>query len=277
VTLPFASADERAGTSPYVSVTTDFGAAYTGVCAGVVARIAPDARVQVLSDEVSKYAVIEGAMLLRQALPYLPVGVHLAVVDPGDGPPRHPVAVRTGRGDFLVGPDNGLLVPAAEALGGVAEARILENPRLRLPTVSSTFHGRDVFAPAAAHLANGVPLAEFGPELAPTPLELPEPRTGEGELSASVLYPDDFGSLILGAGPQDLATTFGPLEYGAELEADGVRVRWAATFGAVPEGEPLLFTDSSGRLALGVNLGSAAARFGLSAGGIVTLRDIRRS
>ncbi|MEO3783233.1 SAM-dependent chlorinase/fluorinase [Actinocorallia sp. B10E7] len=266
------SAGERAGTSPYVSITTDFGAAYTGICAGVVARIAPTARVQVLSDEVSKYAVVEGALLLEQALPHLPVGVHLAVVDPGVGTLRHPVAVRTGRGDFLVGPDNGLLVPAAEALGGVAEARILDNPGLRLPALSSTFHGRDLFAPAAAHLANGVPLGEFGPELRPSPLEIPEPVPGEGELSVAVLYPDDFGSLILGAFPRDLAAVFGPLEYGTALDVAGTRVRWAETFGDVAEGEPLLFADSSGRLALGVNLGSAAARFGLSAGRTVTLR-----
>lgn len=262
---------------PFVGITTDFGAAYTGVCAGVVAGIAPHARIQVLSDEVSKYAVVEGALLLEQALPYLPVGVHLAVVDPGVGTPRHPIAVRTGRGDHLVGPDNGLLVPAAEALGGVAEARILENPELRLPGVSSTFHGRDVFAPAAAHLANGVPLAEFGAELRPSPLVIPEPAVAEGGLTAAVLYPDAFGSLVLGASPQDLAAAFGPLEYGRELDVDGVRVRWARTFGEVPEGGPLLFADSSGRLALGVNLGSAAERFALAAGRTVTVRDIRQS
>ncbi len=260
---------------PYLSITTDFGAAYTGICAGVAARLAPGARVQVLSDEVGKYAVVEGALLLEQALPHLPVGVHLAVVDPGVGTPRHPIAVRTGRGDFLVGPDNGLLVPAAEALGGIAEARILANPGLRLAAISSTFHGRDIFAPAAAHLANGVPLAEFGPVLRPRPLEIPEPVMGEGELGAAVLYSDDFGSLILGATPRDLTAAFGPLEYGTELEFAGIRVCWAATFGAVPEGEPLLFADSSGRLALGVNLGSAATRFGLSAGRTVTLRVIR--
>jgi S-adenosylmethionine hydrolase len=256
----------------YVSITTDFGAAYTGICAGVVARIAPQARVQVLSDEVSKYAVIEGALLLEQALPYLPVGVHVAVVDPGVGTPRHPVALRTARGDHLVGPDNGLLLPAAEALGGVVEARVLHHPDLRLPAVSSTFHGRDIFAPAAAHLANGVLLADFGPELALRPLEIPEPVIGDGELTAAVLYPDDFGSLILGAAPRDLQKAFGSLPHGTDLDLDGTRVRWAATFGDVPAGEPLLFPDSSGRLALGVNLGSAAARFPLAAGRTLTLR-----
>ena len=134
---------------PFVSLATDFGAAYTAICAGVVHTIAPDANVLVLSDEITPYGVREGAMLLRQALPYLPLGVHVGIVDPGVGTSRRPVAIATGRGDVLVGPDNGLLVPAAEALGGVVGAHVLENPEYRLPSVSASFHGRDVFSPAA--------------------------------------------------------------------------------------------------------------------------------
>src|SRR5690348_3972273 len=121
---------------PFISLTTDFGAAYTGICVGVIARIAPQAHVVVLSDEVTKYAIVEGAMLLGQALPYFPVGVHVAVVDPGVGTLRLSVAVRTGRGDVLIGPDNGLLAPAAERLGGAVEVRVLENPELWLPATS---------------------------------------------------------------------------------------------------------------------------------------------
>ncbi|GAB3652053.1 SAM-dependent chlorinase/fluorinase [Actinocorallia lasiicapitis] len=253
---------------PYVSITTDFGAAYTGICAGVVARIAPHAQVQVLSDEVTKYAIIEGAALLVQALPYLPVGTHVAIVDPGVGTPRHPLAIRTGRGDVLVGPDNGLLVPAAETLGGIAEARRLTNPDLRLPAVSSTFHGRDIFAPAAGHLASGVPLHSFGDELTPLPLDLPEPVRGDGELTATVLYVDDFGSLILGAAVADL-------DEAEEYETCGIKLPFAGTFGAVAVGEPLLFRDSSGRLALGLNQGDAASRLGLAAGATVTIRAVR--
>lgn len=254
-----------AGSRPFVSVTTDFGAAYTGICVGVVARTAPHAHVQVLSDEVAKYAIVEGAALLEQALPYLPVGVHVGIVDPGVGTPRHPIAIRTARGDVLVGPDNGLLVPAAEALGGSVEARILAHPALRLPGTSSTFHGRDIFAPAAGHLANGVALEAFGEPVVPLPLGLPAPAVSPDGLTATVLYADDFGSLILGAHPADLPA-------GTLFEVAGVRAPLARTFGEVPEGEPLLFTDSSGRLALGVNQGSAAARFGLAAGAEVTVR-----
>ncbi len=257
---------------PFVSVTTDFGAGYTGICVGVIARIAPEARVLVLSDGVTRYAIVEAAMLLRQALPYLPVGIHLAVVDPGVGTARKPIAVRTGRGDLLVGPDNGLLMPAAEVLGDVAEARLLANPELRLPEVSHTFHGRDVFAPAAGHLANGADLAGFGPTVTPTALQLPAPVVGEAELTATVLYADDFGSLVLAAHPADLHKALGPLAYGTGLIVAGESVRWADTYGAVARGEPLLYVDSSGWLALAVNQGSAAERFGLVAGSTVTLQ-----
>ncbi|WP_242885050.1 SAM hydrolase/SAM-dependent halogenase family protein [Actinomadura litoris] len=251
---------------PFVSLTTDFGAAYTAICAGVVHTIAPGATVLVLSDEVRPYAVAEGAMLLVQALPYLPVGVHVGVVDPGVGTPRRPLAVETGRGDVLVGPDNGLLVPAAEELGGVVRAHALENPAYRLPRVSSTFHGRDIFSPAAAHLAGGADIAAFGPRVAPLPLDVAPPRAEDGVLTAAYLYTDRFGSVVVNAGPDDLAAALGPVAFGAALEVSwpgrAARVTFAETFGSVPVGEPLLLTDSSGRLGFAVNQGSAAERFG---------------
>ncbi|MFI0409544.1 S-adenosyl-l-methionine hydroxide adenosyltransferase family protein [Actinomadura sp. 3N508] len=264
------------GSRPFVSLATDFGAAYTGICAGVVYSIAPGATVLVLSDEITPYAIAEGAMLLRQALPYFPVGVHVGIVDPGVGTRRRPVAVETGRGDVLVGPDNGLLVPAAEALGGVVRAHVLENAAYRLPSVSTSFHGRDVFSPAAAHIAVGVDVAELGPPAEPLPLDVPAPAVSPGELTAPILYTDRFGSLILNAGPDDLRAAFGPLAYGTPLElwvpGDAGRVTFEETFGAVAPGEPLVWVDSSGRLGLAVNQGSAADRFGLGEPGAVTLR-----
>lgn len=253
----------------FISLTTDFGAAYTGICAGVITRIAPGTHVLVISDEVTRYAIVEGALLLGQALPYFPVGVHVGVVDPGVGTMRPAVAVRTGRGDVLIGPDNGLLAPAADRLGGAVEVRALEDKDLRLPVTSSTFHGRDIFAPAAAHVANGVELASFGPEIELSSLNLPAPIIGEGELKASVLYPDYFGSVILSARPKDLKAALGDVRH---VEIAGFRVPYALTFGRVAPGDPLLFTDSSGWLALAINQGSAAERFGLGAGSIVTVR-----
>ncbi|MFI0485245.1 S-adenosyl-l-methionine hydroxide adenosyltransferase family protein [Actinomadura sp. 9N215] len=272
------------GSRPFVSLATDFGAAYTGICAGVVYSIAPAATVLVLSDEITPYAVAEGAMLLRQALPYLPVGVHVGIVDPGVGTRRRPVAVETGRGDVLVGPDNGLLLPAAEALGGAVRAHLLENPAYRLPGVSASFHGRDVFSPAAAHLATGVDVADLGAPAEPVPLDVPAPvivggAAGEAALTAPILYTDRFGSLILNAGPGDLDTAFGPLKHGTPLELSHPgragrpnRITFEATFGDVAPGEALLWVDSSGQLGLAVNQGSAADRFGLREPSAVTLR-----
>jgi S-adenosylmethionine hydrolase len=267
-------------TRPFVSLATDFGAAYTAICAGVIHTIAPAARVLVLSDEITPFDVREGAMLLRQALPYLPVGVHTGIVDPGVGTPRRPVAIETGRGDVLVGPDNGLLVPAAEKLGGVVRAHALENPAYRLPEVSASFHGRDVFAPAAAHVANGAAAADLGAPVEPLPLDVPPPAIEDGALTAPVLYTDRFGSLVLGAEPADLAAAFGELAPGTPLtaawsaggEAGTVRLTFEETFGGVAPGEPLLWVDSSGWLGLAVNQGSAAESLGLAGAGALTLR-----
>ena len=266
----------------FVSLATDFGAAYTAICAGVVHTIAPGANVLVLSDEITPFGVREGAMLLRQALPYLPAGVHAGIVDPGVGTPRLPVAIETGRGDVLVGPDNGLLVPAAAALGGAVRAHALENRAYRLPAVSTSFHGRDIFAPAAGHLAAGLDVADLGPAVEPLPLDAPSAVVRDGELTVPVLYTDRFGSLVLGGEPGDLTAAFGPLPYGTPLDAawtdpapGSARVTFEETFGGVSPGAPLVWVDSSGWLGLAVNQGSATEVLGLAGAEAVVLRRPR--
>ncbi|MDF5756130.1 SAM-dependent chlorinase/fluorinase [Spongiactinospora sp. TRM90649] len=269
----------------FVSLSTDFGASSTAICAGVVHSIAPRATVLVLSDEIGQYRIVEGAMLLRRALPYLPVGVHMGIVDPGVGTSRRPVAVETVRGDVLVGPDNGLLVPAAELLGGIATVHRLDNPDYRLPRVSGTFHGRDVFAPAAAHIALGADLDTLGVELAAddlVTLDIPAPQVGEGELVLPVLYTDEFGSLVLGGERADLSAALGLRELagtrvvvawtGPDGEPRTVAVPFEHTYGAVPAGQPLCYEDSSGWLGVAVNQGSAARRLGIAPGDVITLR-----
>ncbi|MGH3659569.1 MAG: SAM hydrolase/SAM-dependent halogenase family protein, partial [Micromonosporaceae bacterium] len=263
----------------FVSFTTDFGAAYTSICAGVVYTIAPGATVLVVSDEVPRYAVRNGAMLLAQALPYLPIGVHVGIVDPGVGTARQPVAISTGRGDVLIGPDNGLLPLAAERLGGMAAAYRLDSAEHRLSEVSATFHGRDVFAPAAGHLVAGVEVTDLGPSLPPESLtspELPAPRPVGEELVLSVGYVDQFGSLILCGTPEDL----GPLDPGAGLRLSWTgragsrhhaRLTYQRTYGDVPPGDLLLFGDSSGWLGIAVNQGSAREQLGLGGGTEITL------
>jgi hypothetical protein len=266
---------------PVISFLSDFGARdpSAAICRGVILGIVRDAQIVDISHEVRKWSVRDGALLLWSALPYLPVGVHLAVVDPGVGTARRPIAIRTGRGDVLVGPDNGLLVPAAERLGGISEARSIENRDLMLPTVSSTFHGRDIFAPVAAHLAAGTPFTIVGPALDPARLvrlPWPAPEISPGELRTAVLYVDTFGNVKLGAMAADLEAALGTLEPGRWLEvrsASGVVVLpWTATFGDVAEGAVCLYEDSFGRLSFAANQASAATIVGLAEDALVRIR-----
>jgi S-adenosylmethionine hydrolase len=266
-----------------VSFLSDFGTdTAPAVCRGVIWTIAPEARILDLTHSVRQFAVRDGAFLLWSAVPYLPVGVHLAVVDPGVGTPRRPVALRAGRGDLFVGPDNGLLVPAAERLGGISEARELTNRSLMRDQVSDTFHGRDLFAPIAANLANGVPLEIVGPHIDPAALvrlELPEATVVDGRFETSVLFVDRFGNCRLAGGSDDLAAVTGGAHpvtgYRVRIGSKQVDAPWVETFGAVPAGAPLLYEDADyAGLALGINQGSAAAHFGLEAGTAVSIEPV---
>jgi S-adenosylmethionine hydrolase len=267
-------------TRPIVTLLTDFGLRdpSAAICKAVVLGICPDAEVIDLAHDVRKYAIGEGALALWAALPYVPVGTHVAVVDPGVGTARRPVALQVARGDVLVGPDNGLLAPAAERLGGIVEARELANEALRLPVVSSTFHGRDVFAPAAGHLAAGVAFEALGPVVEPStlvPSTLPAPRAVDGGLATEIVYVDTFGNAKLSALAADLRDAVGaPSGRRFRVTLGDGRVHvipWSPTFGERRPGEPLLYEDSYGRVCLGVNRGSAAEVLGLTGGLEVTL------
>jgi S-adenosylmethionine hydrolase len=269
--------------SPFISFLSDFGSdTAPAVCRGVIWTIAPETRILDLTHSVRQFAVRDGAFLLWSAAPYLPVGVHLAVVDPGVGTARRPIAVRAQRGDLFVGPDNGLLIPAAERIGGIIEARELTNRALMRDQVSRTFHGRDLFAPMAAHLAGGVPLDRVGPSIDPRGLlriELPAPAIVDGRFETSVLFIDTFGNCRLAGGSEDLAALTGG-EYAAggyrvHIGSSMVKAPWVETFGGVAAGAPLLYEDADyAGLALGVNQGSAAERFGLMSGAAISIEPV---
>ena len=222
-------------TGPLISLLTDFGLTDPSVaaCKGVILRIVPDARLLDISHGVTRFSISQGAALLWAAVPHLPAGVHMAVVDPGVGTERRPIALRTGRGDHLVGPDNGLLLPAAERRGGIVAAHVLEQTAYRLAPVSRTFHGRDIFAPAAAHIARGVPIDALGPAVDPASLvrlDLPAPVQLPGCLEASVVLVDTFGNTQLLAERCDLEAAIGPVSSGDRLTvepADGRRLAMA--------------------------------------------------
>src|SRR5436190_3464177 len=183
----------------FITFLTDFGLEddFVGTCHGVLKRIAPAAQIIDITHGIRPGHVLQAALMLANTLPYMPTGVHLAVVDPGVGGVRRPLALRDGEGRLYIGPDNGLLLPAADRFGGVAEAHELANPAYALEHVSRTFHGRDLFSPAAAHLALGVPLQELGPPIDPgelVRLDLPKPERAAGGIRATVLAGDRLGN-----------------------------------------------------------------------------------
>ena len=266
---------------PVIGFLTDFGLdGAAATCRAVMLSIARDAQIVDICHTIRKYAIADGAYLLAAALPWFPVGVHVGVVDPGVGTERRPVAVRTGRGDVLIGPDNGLLLPAADRLGGVTAARLLANRAWMLPVTTSTFHGRDIFSPIAAHLAIGGAFEEVGSEIEVERLIRLAPPTATavaGTLETGVTYVDSFGNIRLAGSRADVVAAFGELDAGAALRVDAggedaVAATWQRTFGEVPVGALLVYADSAGNLAIGESSGNAAARLGWGTGTRVRVR-----
>jgi S-adenosyl-L-methionine hydrolase (adenosine-forming) len=256
---------------PVITFLSDYGPwdEFVGVCHAVIARRCPRARVIDLGHGIARHDARAGALALRAALPYTPAGVHMAVVDPGVGGPRRAIALRVATdGRLLVGPDNGLLMLAAEAFGGaVAAVDIGDSPECLRP-ISATFHGRDVFAPITAALADGVALEALGEPVATAELAtlaLPQARRDGGRVLAHVLSTDGYGNVALDA-TAELVHAAGLAE-GADLlvESDGreLTARFGSAFGDVALGALLLYVDSRGALALAVNGGSAAEALGV--------------
>ncbi|WP_458010816.1 SAM hydrolase/SAM-dependent halogenase family protein [Candidatus Solincola sp.] len=261
-----------------ITLTSDFGTSeeWVGVVKGVILSINPEAVIVDISHHIPPFDIGKGAFVLAAALPHMPRGVHLAVVDPGVGTRRLAVALQCARGDFLVGPDNGLLIPAAERLGGVARAYFLENRDFFRHPVHPTFHARDIFAPVAAHLSLGVDPSEMGmamevEDLVPAPWG--RARVGEGAVYATVIDVDRFGSLRLNAYPEqveELGYRLGDRVL-VGIGEEEMEFALASTFGEVEAGAPLFFEDSSGVMALGINGGSLARRTGSRPGDTVII------
>jgi len=258
--------------APVITFLSDYGLedGFVGICHGVIARICPAARVIDISHGVARHDVRAGALILRESLPYMPAGVHLAVVDPGVGGRRRAVAARVADGSVLVGPDNGLLSPAAQVAGGVTDAVDIAHSPFRLQPVSATFHGRDLFAPVAAHLAAGAPLEHAGEPLDPrqlVALELPRPRREAGVLVAHAVYIDRFGNVQLDVSRADLdglEITLGRSVELALASGEPRRARYVRTFADVDTDDLLLYEDATSQLAVAVRDGDAAALLGLS-------------
>ena len=267
-----------------ITFLSDYGLEdeFVGVCHGVIAGICPDARIIDLTHAIPRHDVRAGAIALRAALPYMPAGVHLAVVDPDVGAERRAVALGLADGRVLVGPDNGLLWPAADDHGGIVEAAELSRSSYRLKLVSATFHGRDIFSPVAAHLAAGVPLATIGEPCDPDDvirLELPRARLDSGTLVTEVVHVDRFGNIQLSANHRDLDESGLKLGHAVELELDSGGVfdaRYVRTFADADRDQLVVYEDSTQALAVAVSHGHAAARLGLSDGAEVRIRPASR-
>jgi S-adenosylmethionine hydrolase len=247
-----------------------FTGVLVGTCKGVILGIAPRSTIIDVTHSVPGFDVIRGAETLRHATRYMPEdAVYLAVVDPGDNTKRRALAAEVRSGAFLVGPDNGLLLPASEALDGIVRAVHLTNPRYHMQPVSNTFHGRDVFSPVAAHLAAGAELEDMGDEVDPASLvsiDFPGFRRERGGgLTAEIIDIDRFGNARLSVMQEDL-----DFRYGTHLEV-GVRdesmdARYVETFGTAETGDLIMVPDSHWRLSLAVNRGNAARALLLSVG-----------
>ena len=266
---------------PVVTLLTDYGpqSEVPGICHGVIRRICPDAAIVDITHGIARHDVRHGALVLRNALRFMPVGVHMAVVDPQVGTERRAIALRCADGNVLVGPDNGLLSLAAEAAGGAVEAVDVSRSQHRLEPVSATFHGRDVFAPVAAAIAGGESLAEAGDPLATeelSVLELPRPSRDGDDRVAHALLVDVYGNVTLDVRHEDLPGTGLALGRAVEVGVGGKKTTamFTTTFADVPPAELLLYEDASRMLALAVNRGDAAALLGLKLDDEVRLRPL---
>ena len=266
---------------PIICFVSDFGLddTWTGVCHAVIHRACPEARIVDLAHQIEPFDIRKGAAVAAAGVHQLPDAIHLVVVDPGVGGKRRDLCVVTRAGTLLVGPDNGVLIPAALRAGGIAAAYSIDSAALGTPEPLGTFHARDVFAPAAAALACGVEPAALGePVDAATLAEGPFPLAHwEGDhLVAEVVERDRFGSLRTSITDEDVDARG---MRGATLEIvvghAVLSVPFGRSFSDVPRGELVALVDSSGWLTLAENAGSAFERFGVEPGTRVRVRALR--
>jgi S-adenosylmethionine hydrolase len=243
-----------------ITLTSDFGLKdpYVAEMKGVILTINPQATIIDVTHSVEKFDIRVGAFVLGSAAPYFPKDtIHLAVIDPDVGTERRAILIQTKRG-FFVGPDNGVLMLAAQNQG-IEHLYELSNPKFMLPKVSSTFHGRDVFAPAAAHLDRGVKPSEFGPEITDAAtIKFPSVERRNSSLIGEVWHIDDFGNIITNISQNDL-----PQNRVVNVKLPGVlqKISFGKTYSNAKPNEPLALIGSHGFLEIALNQGNAAEKF----------------
>ena len=256
-----------------ITLTTDFGLKdpYAAEMKAAILSICPNATIVDVTHEIAQFNIRMGAYVLASASPYFPEGtIHVAVVDPSVGTQRRPMLIQTQQ-SFFVGPDNGLLILAAEHQG-ITCIHEITNPRLMLPQVSSTFHGRDVFAPAAAHLANGAPPAEFGPEIRDVVKpEFAKVTLRKNMLVGEVLHVDNFGNIITNISEKEIARIRAADVVNVELPDQKLKLKLCKAYGEAKPQEPLALIGSHKYLEIAINQGNAAEKFKVSPGDKIQL------
>jgi hypothetical protein len=250
-----------------ITLTSDFGLKdpYVAEMKGVILTIDPDATLIDITHDIEKFSIRKAAFTLASVAPYFPDGtVHLAVVDPGVGTQRRAIVIQAKKG-FFVGPDNGLLILAAQSQG-IEHVYHLTNQKFMLPKVSSTFHGRDIFAPAAAYLEKGVQPAEFGPEVKdPVIPRFAQVKHGNGSLTGEVLDIDGFGNIITNIREKDIVCKEGKT-VNVELTSASLKLAFGKAYAQAKRKEPILLIGSHDFLEIALNQASAAEKFHVKAG-----------
>ncbi len=257
-----------------ISLTTDFGDLYPAAMKAVILGINQDAQIIDVTHSIRRASIREGAFALYSLAPYFPAkAVHIGVVDPGVGTSRRALAIKAGKPEqeqFFVGPDNGLLIPAARLLGEMEVYEITNKDLMLKSKVSATFHGRDIFAPAGAHLSKGISIKEAGPQISDfVDLDFGSFGIDGPFLVGEVVFADSFGNVITNI-PEDVIFKFSTL--GSQVEVNGRTVSFVQTYGFAGKEEPLILIGSHGFLEIAVNKGNAALQFGLKSGDKVTIK-----
>lgn len=261
---------------PLISLTTDFGDLYPAAMKAVILGISPEVQIIDITHSIRQAGVREGAFALYSLVRHFPQGtVHIGVVDPGVGTSRRSLAIKAGsagKEQFFVGPDNGLLIPAARSLEKM-EVYEITNPEIMLKSgISATFHGRDIFAPAGAYLSKGTPIEAVGPRISDfVDLDFKNFGIDGPFLLGEVIFADSFGNVITNI-PEDIILRFST--FGSQVEVNGRRVSFVQTYGFVGQEEPLALIGSHGFLEIAVNKGSAARQFGLKSGEQVVIKTV---
>jgi S-adenosylmethionine hydrolase len=253
-----------------ITLLSDFGLkdVYVAEMKAIILSIHPEAQIIDVSHQVGKFNIMEGSFVLASVIPFFPSGsIHLAVVDPGVGTPRRPLIIETKK-NLFVGPDNGLLIPAAQK-ESICHVYQISNARFMLPQVSRTFHGRDVFAPAAAYLARGCDPSEFGPEIHDFQIsQFPNPVITRKRIHGEILYIDGFGNLVSNLSAADLEKS--GIHEGAIIEVklgkDLSVIKLCSAYGEVPPSTALALIGSHGFLEISLNQGKASEEFKVKRG-----------